>query len=109
MSLETHRCLECNAEVRVPLIWPYEGVEKPTGIPLYYMDEYQDSHLFGALCFDCASHLYDEGVVAIGYSGFPHSWGACLEKPHSFHFMDENYIPCLCDACREEEDYEIFW
>jgi len=102
MSLETHRCLECNAEVRVPMILPYKGGEKPTGMPLYYMDENQNRHLLGVLCDTCAFQLCNRGVVAIGYAGFPHSWDAEVVKPHDFPYEEQNQIPCRCSICEEE-------
>jgi len=106
-NLEEHRCLECNTPVKVPLIHPYEGDEKPTGMSLHFMDDHQNTHLVGVLCMECAFRLCREGVIGISYGGFPHSWEADLNTPHKFPFVEENEIPCRCDICMEEE--EEFW
>jgi len=105
IKLETHGCIECDKPTKVPMIQPYEGEEKPTGMTVDYMDEDQDTHILGVLCKECAFKLCDEGIVSIGYAGFPHSWDACVsdKKPHGFPFEEKNRIQCRCDKCMERE------
>jgi len=91
------------------MVQPYEGEEKPTGMPISYWDDLQNTHLLGIICFECASPLCNKGIIGIGYAGFPHSWGADLIGPYKFHFEDQNHVDCECSICQEKRWRDEGW
>ena len=104
-ELQINACIECDKEVKWPRILPYEGEEKPNGMIIDCYDENGNEHLLGVLCKECAFKLCDEGILGIGYAGFPWSWSAVLTKnDHKFPFYEKNKIQCQCDYCMDWDD-----
>ena len=108
IKLETHGCIECDKPVKVPMVTPYDGPEEVTGMTVEYIDEDQNTHLIGVLCYDCASKLCDEGIVgiAMGGGGPPEAW---VHKLHDFPFKEKNGIQCQCGICMEKDDDDWPW
>jgi hypothetical protein len=109
-KLETLRCIECDKEIKIPLVQPYKGKEKPTGFVLDDIDEDQNSHYMGAICHDCAFRLCNEGKIALGGGGGL-EWDATRFGDYIFKFEEKNRQECHCSICdekrfeEEEEDY----
>ena len=61
-KLETHRYVECDCEVKVPMTLPYEGEEDPTGISVDYFDENLMGHILGVLCKKCANNCPAQAI-----------------------------------------------
>ena len=64
--LEEYNCLNCGKLVKVPMVEPYKGKEKPSGIIL---NDYEDEAI-GVLCWDCAEKLCREGFILIACGGY---------------------------------------
>lgn len=82
-KLRDYGCLECGKIVKVPLIEPYEGQEKPTGI--WLSNQYFES--VGVLCWECASKLCNEGIIGIG-GGYGLEPDAVLMKSWNFGHIE---------------------
>lgn len=110
IQLESLNCVECGKTTRVPMILPYEGKEEPTGMTIHRMDDDYQEHYMGVICRDCADTLLNNGVIGIGYAGFPHSEEAMLSKPYRFKHS-ENIQECHCSTCDDEryEEEEEEW
>ena len=108
-KLEEHQCMECDKLVKVPMTLPYDGEEKPTGISIDYIDDYQNTHLLGILCVECAFSLCDKGIICLGYAGFPHSWDGYLSEPYIFKFEEKNRLKCYCSYCSESRLEVYVW
>ncbi len=110
IKLETHGCVECGEHTTVPMTLPYNGEENPTGMTINYMDE-DGEHLLGVICKKCAALLCHEGIIGIGYAGFPHSWDAFISygKQHKFPFLEKHGIKCRCDRCVGDDEEDDDW
>lgn len=103
-KLEEHNCIECDLKIKLPMTLPYEGEEKPTGMSISMMDEDGGTHIMGTICFECSDKLCKEGIIAVGYAGFPHSWDATqMKHDHVYPFLEKNRVKCRCDQCMKEE------